>query len=249
MILRDMVFQGTVLGPTLWNLFFRDAADAIHQAGFQDIVYADDLNAFRIFDNSIENSKVIEECQRCQTELHTWGRANAVAFDPAKESMHVLSRSCPDGEAFKILGVTFDCKLIMAEAIATVHSDASWRLQAVLRTRRFHTVAEMFHLYKSKILSFVEYRTAAIYHACSSHLDAMDAVQRRFLRVVDVSERDALLQYNLAPLSIRQDIAMLGLMHRTVLKQGPPHFQQFSRWTRSLPASTPVLQRGGTVAI
>ena len=130
-------FQGTVLGPPLWNIFFCDAVDAIHNAGFQDIVYADDLNAFRIFDSDVDNTKVIEECQLCQTELHTWGRANAVAFDPAKESMHVLSRTCPEGDAFKILGVIFDCKLIMAEAIETVRIDAS-RLQAVLRARRQH---------------------------------------------------------------------------------------------------------------
>ena len=34
MLLRNMIFQGTVLGPTLWNLFYEDAWHAIHEAGF-----------------------------------------------------------------------------------------------------------------------------------------------------------------------------------------------------------------------
>ena len=30
MVLEDMLFQGTVLGPQLWNIFFADAAEPIH---------------------------------------------------------------------------------------------------------------------------------------------------------------------------------------------------------------------------
>ena len=33
--------------------------------------------------------------------------------------------------------------------------------------------------------------------------------------------------FNLAPLETRRDLAMLGLIHRTVLGKGPKHFQQF----------------------
>ena len=47
--MRNMVYQGTVWGPMLWNMFFRDAGDAIRGAGFLDITYADDLNAFRTY--------------------------------------------------------------------------------------------------------------------------------------------------------------------------------------------------------
>ena len=47
MLLRNMVFQGTVLGPTLWNLFYEDARRAIQEAGFVEIVNADDLNGSR----------------------------------------------------------------------------------------------------------------------------------------------------------------------------------------------------------
>ena len=45
---QDMVYQGTVLGPQLWNLCFEDAARANNKVMFEEIVYADDLNAHKI---------------------------------------------------------------------------------------------------------------------------------------------------------------------------------------------------------
>ena len=57
----------------------------------------------------------------------------------------------------------------------------------------------------------------AIYHAADSHLSELDALQRRFLKALDLSDQDAFLTYNLAPLRLRRDIAILGLLHRIQL--------------------------------
>eukprot|EP00969_Alexandrium_andersonii_P334384 14776217-Alexandrium_andersonii.AAC.1 len=43
----DMVYQGTVFGPSLRNLFFAAARRAIRSSGFSELVYVDDLNARR----------------------------------------------------------------------------------------------------------------------------------------------------------------------------------------------------------
>ena len=45
--LTDMIFQGTVWGPTLWNIFYEDARRAINEVFFKEVIYADDLNAYR----------------------------------------------------------------------------------------------------------------------------------------------------------------------------------------------------------
>ena len=42
--MRDMVYQGTVLGPLLWNIFFKDASDALRIAGFSEMSYANNLS-------------------------------------------------------------------------------------------------------------------------------------------------------------------------------------------------------------
>ena len=41
-LLRDMVYQGTVLGPPLWNIFFADARHVVPGLGFAETVFADD---------------------------------------------------------------------------------------------------------------------------------------------------------------------------------------------------------------
>ena len=76
-------------------------------------------------------------------------------------------------------------------------------------------------------MSCAEYRTAAVYHASFSSLEMIHGVQRSFLNSINVDELSALIVFNLAPLTVRRDIAMLGLIHRTVLGRGPVHFQRF----------------------
>ena len=81
--------------------------------------------------------------------------------------------------------------------------------------------------YKAKILSYLEYRTPAIYHASSTLLQQIDSIQSKFLREIGINPIEALLEYHLAPLNARRDMGMLGLVHRTVLGLGPPHFQKY----------------------
>ena len=86
-----------------------------------------------------------------------------------------------------------------------------------------------FLIFGAHLLSFIEYRTPAIYHATRVLIRRVDAIQRRFLNDVGVEEVKALVDFHLAPLSTRRDIAMLGLIHRTALGNGPPQFQEHFR--------------------
>ena len=52
-------------------------------------------------------------------------------------------------------------------------------------------------------------------------------MQKKFLADAGIDERAALLDFNLAPLATRRDIAMLGVIHRSVLGLGPNHFAEF----------------------
>lgn len=58
-------------------------------------------------------------------------------------------------------------------------------------------------------------------------LQVLDNIQNRFLQEVDLGISEALLEHNLAPLSTRRDIAMLGLIHRVVLGVAPAQFNIF----------------------
>ena len=225
--LSDMVFQGTVWGPPLWNAFFGDSACAIRAAGFDVIIYADDLNAFREYNLGVSDILLFADMRECQRELRTWGKANQVVFDAGKEHMVVLSHQEPQGVAVKLLGVKFDPKLLMNVAIHECVADVGWKMRTLLRTRRFHNDAALLGLWKSHILSFIEYRTPAFYHASESVLRPLDRCLSAFLRNVGIDDLSALVRFNLAPLRSRRDIAMLAVIHRASLRLGPPVFHEY----------------------
>ena len=68
--MSNMVYQGTVFGPSLWNEFYSDARDPIANIGFQEVVFADDFNAFQLFDNAVPDQVLFSHLGECQQELH-----------------------------------------------------------------------------------------------------------------------------------------------------------------------------------
>ena len=118
----------------------------------------------------------------------------------------MIHRLCPIGPSFKLLGLVFDSKLRMREGARKIAVEAGWRLQSILRPRRYFATPELLKLYKSLVLSFIESNTAGYYHASDLTLAVIDRVQARFLRAVGLSEIDALINYRLAPLKTQRDI-------------------------------------------
>ena len=64
------------------------------------------------------------------------------------------------------------------------------------------------------------------FHAASSLLDKIDAVQNRFLHELDMNPAFAFLTYNFAPPSLRRNIGILGLLHKRILGKCHPSFEQ-----------------------
>ena len=87
--LADQVFQGTVLGPPLWNVFFKDVISSII-APMTGKAFADDLNVFRKFDRHADKDHILSELHRCQEKVHAWGQKNRVSFDPEKGAFVIM---------------------------------------------------------------------------------------------------------------------------------------------------------------
>ena len=117
----------------------------------------------------------------------------------------------------------------MSDAVHDLATACRWKLRSILRTRKFNNGTQLVQLYKAQLLSDIEYRTAAIYHACQSSLDELDGVQNKLLEAAGMTPVDALNACRLAPLSSRSDMALLGLIHRTVLGKGPRQSTAFFR--------------------
>ena len=135
----------------------------------------------------------------------------------------------PVGGNFRLLGITYDTTLSMSDTIEDTVREAAWKLKTLRRSRRFYTDAELIVLYKAHVLGYLEFRTPAVYHAKREELSKLNAVQTKFLREAGVNEITALRQFNLAPRSLRRDIAMLGVLHRAALGRGPPQLKELFR--------------------
>eukprot|EP00959_Pyramimonas_sp_CCMP1952_P295483 6180190-Pyramimonas_sp.AAC.1 len=58
---------------------------AVRATEFEELVYADDLNAFRAVDSSVIDDQPHRMLVESQTSLPRWGEANRVVFDPGKD--------------------------------------------------------------------------------------------------------------------------------------------------------------------
>ena len=98
------------------------------------------------------------------------------------------------------------------------------KIQAILRTRGFYETAGIIQQFKSHVRCLLEQSAFAIYHAAQSHFESLSALQRSFVRELDLYEAEAFLVHKLAPLALRRNIAALGLLHKIQLGEAHPDF-------------------------
>ena len=90
----------------------------------------------------------------------------------------MLHRTNGVGEDFKLLGLTFDVQLRMERRVSILAREAGWRLQFVLRSRKFFHEKQIVNLYTSQVLSYVESSTPRYYHTASTILRPLDRASR-----------------------------------------------------------------------
>ena len=151
MALCDMVSQGTVLGPSLWNAFFADVASAV-PVGSQEVnLFADDLSGTNSFAFHVSNDTLLEELADLQQRTHEWGVRNQVTFDPAKEYFGVIHSRFHAGDDFKMLGTKIDCVLTMKACIEAIVTRARPKIRALLRLKDIYCLASMLNQYRAHI--------------------------------------------------------------------------------------------------
>ena len=212
-----MVFQGTVLGPALWNVFFSDVAFAAACGGGETAAFADDLNVFKKFPVGTSNAAIVADMNVTQQEVHRWGKRYRVTFDSAKEHIAIIHPDHGEGNDFRLLGSLIDVKLLMHVTIDELLCRVRPKVKSLVRTRRLYNHKDMLRLFKTHIWNYLEYHNGVIQHAAASQLERLEDLQRGFLEEIHLTEQVAFLDYNFAPLCLRRDIGLLGFLHKRVL--------------------------------
>jgi len=96
------------------------------------------------------------------------------------------------------------------------------KIRALLRLRHLYSTAAMLNQYKCHIWGLKEYSNGAIIIAPISQLKRLDKVQRWYLHELGLTDRDAFVNHNFAPPSLRRCIGMLRFLHKRVLRKCHP---------------------------
>ena len=228
-VIDNEVYQGTVLGPPLWNVHFADVSVPVVRCGFRENKFADDLSCDKTYDKSVLDSDIFADLAECQRNVHVWGEQNRVKFDPSKEEMRILHTQRAHGDVFKFLGPKVDTKLTMDVEVRRLRQKTRPKVKAILRTRVCYDEKGLIGQYKAHVLPVLEASVGAIYHASNTQLKKIDGVQASFLHGLCLSPQDAFLRYNLAPLQLRRDIGILGLLFKVASGLAHPDFELLFR--------------------
>ena len=205
----DTVFQGTVLGPPLWNIFFNDVVIPAGSTGGDPNLFADDLSVFQKFDRLDDNDAIKLEMDRCRSEVHSWGKRNRVSFDASKEHVVILHPIHGQGDPVILLGCLLDCKLLMNHGIENILARMRPKVVAILRLRGHYHLKELLNQFQTHVWGLVEYQNGAIFHAAAHLLNKINRIQNKFLEELGLDVKTAFIEYNFVPLDVRRDIGIL----------------------------------------
>ena len=96
-VLQNMVFQGTVLGPSLWNVYFADVHVPAEKNGARERRFAHDLSASKAFSRTVSNEDVISDLQKNPKRHPRLGRKQSRNFRSAERricSSRYTGRRC-----------------------------------------------------------------------------------------------------------------------------------------------------------
>lgn len=96
------------------------------------------------------------------------------------------------------------------------------------------TTTDLIALVRSHALYVIQYRTTGLHVSSSSILADIDDGRMRFLKELELSEECVFIILNFVHVQVRRDIAIIDIVHRAILWQGPPQPEKFFK-TSSAP--------------
>ena len=144
-------------------------------------------------------------------------------FDAGKEHLVILHPVAGEGDPFKLLGCTMDTKLQMPHAVDAILAAARPKVLAILRTRAHYDVPRFVNQFKTHVWGLIEIHQGAIFHAAASNLIRLDKLHDGFLRELGISCEEAFVEFNFAPVALRRDIGILGMLQKMLWGQVHPN--------------------------
>ena len=225
--------QGSVCGPLLFLLYINDISHCLDKCKVS--LYADDTVLYYSSDNINE---ALRSVQKDLTSLNNWCHKNKITVNCKKTKYcvygmrsiikksknvdmllslnnTVLEKVC----SYKYLGFILDDQLNFNKHISETVNVVSHKLYLLSKIRKYLTKQASIMIFKTMILSLIEYGNTIYAGTSIRNLDKLDKLYYRGLRICDgtnnaVSRLQLRTDCHLDKLSVRRDRHLLLFMHK-----------------------------------
>ena len=182
------VLQGSVLGPTLFNIFINDLPDHLRYSIC--LLFADDLKIFR----TIKSSSDQQYLQADLDNLAQRVRDNRLSFNVTKSAvLHIgfnnqhinyflNNQTIPSKDSIKDLGIIVDNKLKFHQQCAAAAKKAVSSAHFIIKSFSFLSSALFSKLYKVFVRPNLEYCVQAWRPFCKKSVDNLEKTQRKITK-------------------------------------------------------------------
>ena len=225
--------QGSVCGPLLFLLYINDISRSMKNCKVS--LYADDTvlyyssSSLNIAANKVQNdlaalnewceiNKLTINCKK--TKYCVYGMREIVKKSKNVDMILslnnvILERVC----SYKYLGFILDDHLNFNKHINSMVSTVSHKLYLLSRIRRYLNNAACISIFKTMVLSVLEYGNIIYSGTSKINLEKLDKLFYRGLRICDatnnkVSNKQLCEDYNITPLESRREVQILLFMHK-----------------------------------
>lgn len=225
--------QGSHLGPLLFILFINDVFECI-TVNF--LLFADDMKVYTRVTSPSDHinlqtslSRIAEWCKANAMELNT-SKCQVISFSRTPLHLnvdyHIGDETLVRVDRLRDLGVVLTASLSPADHIASITSKAYSLLGFIARsTKGFRSHQSMLILYKSIVRPLLEYGTVIWSPYQLGHIEELNKIQSRFVRMLGVRLGFAYLDvpiqqleqsFSLQSLRSRRSIFDLVLLYKLV---------------------------------
>ena len=172
--------------------------------------------------------------------IETWANTWNVLFGAAKckattisnrrdasyghPSLHFFGTTLEDTDSVDLLGLTVNKDLSWTPVVNKMARTASQRLGLLRRAAPYLVPSQRATIYKTMIRSKMEYASSAWMGAPPTSLSKLDAIQRRAVRIIGISEDDG-KNYQIQHLGHRRAVGAITLFHRMFYGEAPELLQ------------------------
>lgn len=214
--------QGSVLGPILFTLYINDIKHLSNK--YEIKLFADDTSLFCVSDNYVELESMANQALK---DCHNWLRCNRLTLNIAKTHYLIFKKTNRDTPHFslklgdetikeenetKYLGLIIQNNLNWNIHISKTINSINKLIPLFYQIRRFLTPNKRLLIYKSLVLSKINYAIELYGRKNSNWLKQLQTTQNRLLKIILFRER--LFHTN----QIHHDTKILKVEHQAELR-------------------------------